>query len=600
MLNEYFVSSRRPSTLADMMRNFPVGGHQPSVTTSNNPARVVAKVDESGEHQRVITAENERKLKRNDSASSSLPYRRKVKKGPLGHVKSLDDFNDKKDPPKNIRKTTANKINLSRDNIRRSLLQRQERFRNSKNTKNLKTDPESEVYFADVSSCMSMRPGSEDVSMYYSDPTHSGSQHYSQFYNDDSGAYIDNPAASSHLYEPVDVEEEQNSHHTSDDTMIVHTSSPSELSDDCNPYSVIAQGPETDIINGTNLPICQSRDPEVFLPVIPNHPSNIVSGSSFASNDPLRVNANSENDVSDMVYDIIANNDNEYTNNLPDWPNASARPSNLESDLHLPLSPVLQEHHQAFNHQLSHARPMPQKPVDKSSESKFFSRKYPSKKHKKTLPLQNVTSPIHSSSVPSKIISSTAKTDRKSAKLNKRIHNSDQTTPANRSDLNGNVGTSLNSVDETNSPERTWDVAHENIPISDRKRVSSPEMQPKQNSYQDFSRNTNDRRRHTKKKSKLRAERSAKIQGESSQDCRPEEKNGRSGKSSRSSDTNLRSVSNPNTPIKSHKRSRRFKSVDKSTESVAGAKTPENEAKEMADKNKNISHLLQNLQSVNV
>lgn len=368
--------AHRPPTLADLMRGTgspPARGGVPGPDVSS-PAHLLSRPPRA-RHKRG-RGDNISRSGGGDQDSAfhgtnSLPHRHRTRKLTLGHVKSLGDVTENKHD--DVIFCDGKEID-SLEKIQREIILGQSGVKHLKSVSDPKSvysvgkmEPESEIYFADVSSCVSIRPDSEEV-MYYSDPTSSGSQQYSmkqQLYIDPSLNYphnLSSSIASSHMYEQVKEENEEDedigSHHTSDDTMIVHTSSsdPSfagdtEAGDTENTYSVIS--PATDVspmATDTDGYSCYTP----LSPVVNDVPNTAQSSDINMTTRPLPPTTDSNSLVPN-------NNTNKHDDNKNTTSGPAVRSSTTSNlNLHHPLHPIRLPQHQAYHHHLSHHR----NPVD--------------------------------------------------------------------------------------------------------------------------------------------------------------------------------------------------------------------------------------------
>ena len=374
----------RPATLADMMRGPNSTPAVRGISSSNegnsivnSPSHILSRPARARPKrcdENVITSGI------NDGSydgSNSLPLRRRTRRIPLGHVKSLGDVTeDKKDETLGVILCDRKEIS-SLDKIHNEMTEQKSLSKHLKSVSDPKSvysvgkvEPESEIYFADVSSCVSLRPEGEEV-MYYSDPTNSGSQRLSQqLYQDPSSqSYIQNltsSISSSHMYEQVrgldeeeEEEEEMGSHHTSDDTMIVHTSSSDhsmngENCDTENTYSVIS--PATDLSSVSPM-VTDTDAYSCYTPITPNASNNLnnLAAAPFSISDDADINSiekpleriNCLTQLSDQSTAPVASNGNQNENASPNM-----APSSV--NMHHPIRPVRHPQHQAYRHHLGH------------------------------------------------------------------------------------------------------------------------------------------------------------------------------------------------------------------------------------------------------
>ncbi|XP_037787356.1 uncharacterized protein LOC119582917 [Penaeus monodon] len=241
--------AHRPPTLADLMH----GPASPTSNTLSSPSDDSEVLSSPAQNQRPGrsrhkggTADQGGTL----GGSSSLPSRHRTRRLPLGHVKSLGDVNEHKhDEPLEVLFCDGKDI-TPLDKFHTQADVQREGYR-SKHIKSIsdpkvvytsgKMEQESELYFADVSSCVSVRQDGDET-LYYSEPTSSASQNTPSPSDKD---ILD--ASVNHTYEQVREKDDDSSHHASDDTMIVHTSSSdhSLAAETENTYSVVS--PLTDM-----------------------------------------------------------------------------------------------------------------------------------------------------------------------------------------------------------------------------------------------------------------------------------------------------------------------------------------------------------------
>ncbi|KAK7085157.1 hypothetical protein SK128_002839 [Halocaridina rubra] len=241
--------AHRPATLADLMQ----GPASPTSNTLSSPSDDSEILSSGSQNQRLVrsrykavTTEHSGML----GTSSSLPSRHRMRRLPLGHVKSLGDVNEHKlDEPLEVLFCDGKDItSLDKFHSQADLPHDMYRTKHIKSISDPKVmytsgkmEQESELYFADVSSCVSIRQDGEDM-LYYSEPTSSGSQN-TPSPNDKEVL----EGALNHTYEQVREKDDDSSHHASDDTMIVHTSSSdhSLAAETENTYSIVS--PLTDM-----------------------------------------------------------------------------------------------------------------------------------------------------------------------------------------------------------------------------------------------------------------------------------------------------------------------------------------------------------------
>lgn len=371
----------RPPTLADLIRGTTTSPTVRGISSPNNstdihnsPGHILSRPPrarhKASDENIVSNGDGEDEM---FDGTNSLPLRHRARRLPLGHVKSLGDVTENKhDESLDVIFCDGKEIS-SLDKIRNEIIDQKAVSKHLKSISDPKSvysigkgDPESEIYFADVSSCVSLRPNADEV-MYYSDPTSSGSQQYSvqqQIYQDPSQNYIGTFASSissSHMYEQVREgydEGDTGSHHTSDDTMIVHTSSSdhslagdTDAIDTENTYSIIS--PATDLSSSASPMVTDTDAYSCYTPIMPNSSkiTNVTSPpenerNNFPTGTPLRNTcATSPNSIQNL-NDVVLLSKGSIRSAL-----ASAK-TNL--NLHNPLHPVHHPQHQAYHHQLSH------------------------------------------------------------------------------------------------------------------------------------------------------------------------------------------------------------------------------------------------------
>ncbi|XP_045128097.1 uncharacterized protein LOC123514327 isoform X2 [Portunus trituberculatus] len=241
--------AHRPATLADLMH----GPASPTSNTLSSPSDDSEIMSSPSQNQRVTRGRH--KGSPGDQGgtlggSSSLPSRHRSRRLPIGHVKSLGDVNEHKhDEPLEVLFCDGKDI-TPLDKFQSQADVPRDAYR-SKHIKSIsdpkvvyttgKNEQESELYFADVSSCISVRQDGDEM-LYYSEPTSSASQN-TPSPTDKEGL----DATVNHTYEQVREKDDDSSHHASDDTMIVHTSSSdhSLAAETENTYSVVS--PLTDM-----------------------------------------------------------------------------------------------------------------------------------------------------------------------------------------------------------------------------------------------------------------------------------------------------------------------------------------------------------------
>ena len=274
--NAHIFSSpnHRPPTLADLMR----GPGSPTTNTLSSPSDNSEVMNSPNHIPRPPRGRHKAGNENTETlgSSSSLPSRHRIRRLPLGHVKSLGDVTEQKHDEslevlfcdgKEI--SSLDKFHSQGDIPHKDCLLSNKHIKSISDPKSVyangKSEQESELYFADVSSCVSVRQDGEDV-LYYSEPTSSASQQTPSPSEKEAQDL-------NHLYEHVRDREETESHHTSDDTMIVH-SSPSENSIGTemeNTYSIVS--PLTDVsstspmVTDTDAYSCYTAGPS---PVSPN------------------------------------------------------------------------------------------------------------------------------------------------------------------------------------------------------------------------------------------------------------------------------------------------------------------------------------------
>lgn len=241
--------AHRPATLADLMH----GPASPTSNTLSSPSDDSEIMSSPSQNQRVTRGRH--KGSPGDQGgtlggSSSLPSRHRSRRLPIGHVKSLGDVNEHKhDEPLEVLFCDGKDI-APLDKFQSQADVPRDTYR-SKHIKSIsdpkvvyttgKNEQESELYFADVSSCISVRQDGDEM-LYYSEPTSSASQNTPSPTDKEA---LD--ATVNHTYEQVREKDDDSSHHASDDTMIVHTSSSdhSLAAETENTYSVVS--PLTDM-----------------------------------------------------------------------------------------------------------------------------------------------------------------------------------------------------------------------------------------------------------------------------------------------------------------------------------------------------------------
>lgn len=241
--------AHRPPTLADLMH----GPASPTSNTLSSPSDDSEVLSSPAQNQRPGRSRHKGGAADQGGTlggSSSLPSRHRTRRLPLGHVKSLGDVNEHKhDEPLEVLFCDGKDI-TPLDKFHTQADVQREGYR-SKHIKSIsdpkvvytsgKMEQESELYFADVSSCVSVRQDGDET-LYYSEPTSSASQNTPSPSDKD---ILD--ASVNHTYEQVREKDDDSSHHASDDTMIVHTSSSdhSLAAETENTYSVVS--PLTDM-----------------------------------------------------------------------------------------------------------------------------------------------------------------------------------------------------------------------------------------------------------------------------------------------------------------------------------------------------------------
>ncbi|XP_042205341.1 uncharacterized protein LOC121854693 isoform X2 [Homarus americanus] len=241
--------ARRPPTLADLMN----GPASPTSNTLSSPSDDSEMLSSPSQNQRVTRGRHKGGPTEQGGTlggSSSLPSRHRNRRLPLGHVKSLGDVNEHKhDEPLEVLFCDGKDI-APLDKFQSQADVPREAYR-TKHIKSIsdpkvvytsgKMEQESELYFADVSSCISVRQDGDEM-LYYSEPTSSASQNTP---SPSDKEILD--ASLNHTYEQVREKDDDSSHHASDDTMIVHTSSSdhSLAAETENTYSVVS--PLTDM-----------------------------------------------------------------------------------------------------------------------------------------------------------------------------------------------------------------------------------------------------------------------------------------------------------------------------------------------------------------
>lgn len=250
--------ARRPHTLVDLMRGAASAGgiSSPSDVTdpSGSPAHFATLKDAPGDL----------------GDTGSLPLDPRLRRLPLGHVKSLGDVTEVaresleallrggKELPQ------VDKFGPHGDVAQRLLALKARHLKAGSDPRGVygKAEQESELYFADVSSCVSLRQEDDkDDVLYYSEPA--GPKDEIEDEREESPGV--------HLYEQVRHHDDENddedaaSHHTSDDTMIVHTSSSDHSLglDTENAYSVASPSSASPMATDTDAYSCYQAPPSL-------------------------------------------------------------------------------------------------------------------------------------------------------------------------------------------------------------------------------------------------------------------------------------------------------------------------------------------------
>ncbi|KAK3861719.1 hypothetical protein Pcinc_032337, partial [Petrolisthes cinctipes] len=267
--------AHRPATLADLMH----GPTSPTSNTLSSPSDDSEMLSSPSQNQRLTRGRHKGSPEEGVTlgGSSSLPSRHRSRRLPLGHVKSLGDVNEHKgDEPLEVLFCDGKDI-TPLDKFQSEADVPRDSYPGSKHIKSIsdpkavytcsgKTEQESELYFADVSSCISVRQDGDEM-MYYSEPTSSASQHTPSPSDKEALEH-----ALNHTYEQVRDKDDDSSHHASDDTMIVHTSSSdhSLAAETENTYSVVS--PLTDL-SSTSPMITDTDAYSCYTPTTTSGPS---------------------------------------------------------------------------------------------------------------------------------------------------------------------------------------------------------------------------------------------------------------------------------------------------------------------------------------
>lgn len=276
--------AHRPATLADLMH----GPASPTSHTLSSPSDDSEILSSPSQNQRATRSCHKGGPGEQGGTlggSSSLPSRHRARRLPLGHVKSLGDVNEHKhDEPLEVLFCDGKDI-APLDKFQSQADVPRESYR-SKHIKSIsdpkvvytsgKVEQESELYFADVSSCISVRQDGDEM-LYYSEPTSSASQNTP---SPSDKEVLD--ASLNHTYEQVREKDDDSSHHASDDTMIVHTSSSdhSLAAETENTYSVVS--PLTDMSSASPM----ITDTDAYSCYTPNTPGPSPSSPSQRDNTP--------------------------------------------------------------------------------------------------------------------------------------------------------------------------------------------------------------------------------------------------------------------------------------------------------------------------
>ena len=381
--------AHRPPTLADLIRGS--AGNTPvrSINSPNEGSEIISspvhllsrppRARHKGSNENMVSNGTVNIVDSNFDGTNSLPLRHKRKRIPIGHVKSSGDVTeDKNDESLEVLFCDGKEL-VPLDKLHKELIESKvnaehlKTISDSKSTYGVgKVEPESEIYFADVSSCVSQRP--EGEVMYYSDPTSSGSQQYSQqqVYQDPSQHYVQNLSSSissSHMYEQVREEEEgeeNESHHTSDDTMIVHTSSSehsmagdTDAVDTENTYSIIS--PATDFSSPSPM-VTDTDTYSCYAPVIANTSAvnncqNKNSASSVQATfmpESIQKQQSAPTHIPQELSQVSSKSDGTVNSNVNNNSSSKSATPLLNINLHHPLHPIHHHQHQAYRHQLSH------------------------------------------------------------------------------------------------------------------------------------------------------------------------------------------------------------------------------------------------------
>lgn len=265
----------RPATLADLM-NSPSSPTSNTLSSPSDDSEVVsspvhAQRPTRGRHK-VGTPETGGGVL---GGSSSLPSRqRAMRRLPFGsHVKSLGDVTEHKhNEPLEVLFCDGSDIKPldtfhSDNNIQNSEDYHDKHIKNIIDSRvmynNIKMEQESELYFADVSSCVSIRQDGDET-LYYSEPTSSASQMTPSPSDKELADTVMN-----HTYEQVREKDDDSSHHASDDTMIVHTSSSNHslagTAETENTYSIVS--PNTEDLSSASPMVTDTDAYSCYTPV---------------------------------------------------------------------------------------------------------------------------------------------------------------------------------------------------------------------------------------------------------------------------------------------------------------------------------------------
>ncbi|CAL4069111.1 unnamed protein product [Meganyctiphanes norvegica] len=270
--------AHRPATLADLM-NSPSSPTSNTLSSPSDDSEIVS----SPVHAQRPTRDRH-KIGTHEpggggvlGGSSSLPSRhRAMRRLPFGgHVKSLGDVTEHKhDEPLEVLFCDGSEMKPldtfhSDNNVQNIDDFHSKHIKSLSDPKviynNLKMEQESELYFADVSSCVSIRQDGDET-LYYSEPTSSASQMTPSPSDKELADAVIN-----HTYEQVREKDDDSSHHASDDTMIVHTSSSnhslSGTAETENTYSIVS--PNTEDLSSTSPMVTDTDAYSCYTPVTP-------------------------------------------------------------------------------------------------------------------------------------------------------------------------------------------------------------------------------------------------------------------------------------------------------------------------------------------